>query len=164
PADSLIDRSERLLLLDPVSQINPQRRGRKAETGLGCRITAGTPERGNSTQLGVLNLHAVQLQIIGDGVHAQIQTQIAKKPRFLPKDDAPHIGMKSVGTDHAIELAHAILCELNLRAVCSLGDSLNGITEKQLDIPEMVPQDLTQGATNDLDVSANAMSEVIPAH
>src|SRR5262249_53008542 len=107
----------RLLLLNPVSQINPKRRGRKAKTGLDIRITARTPNRSNSTQLGVLNLHSIQFQIIRDGVHAQIQTQIAKKLRFLPKYDSPHIGMKSVSADHAIELAHAILCELNLCAV-----------------------------------------------
>src|SRR5262249_38995607 len=154
----------RLLLLSPVSQINPKRWGRKAKTGLGIRITAGTPDRSNSTQLGVLNLHSVQFQIIEDGVHAQIQTQIAKKPRFLPKCDSPHIGMKPVSADHAIELAHTILCELNLCAVCRLVDSLNGIVKQQLDVPEMVPQDLTQCAANDLDISASAMPKVIPAH
>src|SRR5262249_30525983 len=93
PADSLIDRSERLLLLNPVLQINPKRWGRKAKAGLGIRITAGTPDRSNSTQLGVLNLHSVQFQVIGDGVNTQIQTQTAKKPRFLPKHDSPYIGM-----------------------------------------------------------------------
>jgi hypothetical protein len=45
-----------------------------------------------------------------------------------------------------------------------LGDSLNGIAKKQLDIPEMIPQDLTQCAANDLDISAKAMPKVIPAH
>src|SRR5262245_45171472 len=97
-----------------------------------------TTERSNSTQLGVLDLHSVQFQIIGDGVHTQIQTQIAEKPRFLPKYDSPHIGMKPVSADHASELAHTILCELNLCAGCRLGDSLNGIAKKQLDIPEMI--------------------------
>jgi hypothetical protein len=72
--------------------------------------------------------------------------------------------MKTVSADHAIELAHAIFRELNPRAVRGLGDPLNGIAKKQLHIPEMIPQDLTQCAANDLDVSANAMPEVIPAH
>jgi hypothetical protein len=72
--------------------------------------------------------------------------------------------MKTVSADHAIELAHAILCELNLCAVRGLGDPLNGIAKKQLHISEMIPQDLTQCAANDLDVSANAMPEVISAH
>jgi len=72
--------------------------------------------------------------------------------------------MKPVSADHAIELAHAILRELNLGAVRSLRDGLNGIAKKQLDIPEMIPQDLTQCAANDLDVSANAMPKVLPAH
>jgi hypothetical protein len=72
--------------------------------------------------------------------------------------------MKSVSTDHAIELAHAIPGELNLCDVRSLGDSLNGISEKQLDIPEVIPQDLTQRAADDLDISADAMPKVIPAH
>ena len=59
PADSLIDCFERLLLLNPVVQTNVKRLGRKAKTGLGIRITAGTPNGSNSTDLGVLNLHAV---------------------------------------------------------------------------------------------------------
>ena len=41
---------------------------------------------------------------------------------------------------------------------------LDGIAEKPLDIPEMIPQDLTQCAANDLNISANAMPKVIPAH
>jgi hypothetical protein len=41
---------------------------------------------------------------------------------------------------------------------------LNGVAKKKLDIPEMIPQDLTQSAANDLDISAQAMPKVIPAH
>src|SRR5262249_16001908 len=40
PADSLVDRAERLLLLSPVSQIDPKSRGRKAKTGLRIRVAA----------------------------------------------------------------------------------------------------------------------------
>src|SRR5262245_28076083 len=47
PADSLIDRPERLLLLNPVSQINPKGWGHKAKTSLGLGITARTPDGGN---------------------------------------------------------------------------------------------------------------------
>jgi hypothetical protein len=72
--------------------------------------------------------------------------------------------MKPVSADHAIELAHAIRCELNLCAAGGLGDPLNGVAKQQLDIPEMIPQDLTQRAADDLDVSATAMPKVIPAH
>src|SRR5262249_41376530 len=72
--------------------------------------------------------------------------------------------MKTVSADHAVERARAILGELNLGAVRGLGDPLNAIAKKQLHIPELIPQDLTQGAANDLDVSAHAMPEVIPAH
>jgi hypothetical protein len=49
--------------------------------------------------------------------------------------------MQSVSADHAIELAHTILRELNLGAVRRLCDSLNGIAKKQLNLPEMIPQD-----------------------
>jgi len=72
--------------------------------------------------------------------------------------------MQSVSADYAIELAHAILCELNLHAVRRLSDSLNGIAKKQLDLFEMILQDLTQGTANDLEISTNAMPKVIPAH
>jgi hypothetical protein len=72
--------------------------------------------------------------------------------------------MQSVSADHAIELAHTILCELDLDAVRRLGDSLNGIAKKNFDLPEMIPQDLTQGAANDLEISTNAMPKFIPAH
>jgi hypothetical protein len=72
--------------------------------------------------------------------------------------------MKPVRTDHQIKRAHAILGELNLGAVRRLGDCLNGVAKKQLDIPEMIPQDLTQSAANDLDIFAHAMPKVIPAH
>jgi hypothetical protein len=43
--------------------------------------------------------------------------------------------MQSVSADHAIELAHTILCELNLDDVRRLGDSLNGIAKEQLNVP-----------------------------
>ena len=72
--------------------------------------------------------------------------------------------MQSVSADHAIELAHTILRELNLGAVRRLGDSLNGIAKKDFDLAEMIPQDLTQGAANDLEISTDAMPEFIPAH
>jgi len=72
--------------------------------------------------------------------------------------------MQSISADYAIELARAILCELNLRAVRRLSDSLNGIAKKQLGLSEMILQDLTQGAANDLEISTNAMPKVIPAH
>jgi hypothetical protein len=72
--------------------------------------------------------------------------------------------MQSVSADHAIELVHTILCELNLGAVRRLGDSLNGIAKKDFDLPEMISQDLTQGAANDLEIATNAMPKVIPAH
>jgi hypothetical protein len=45
-----------------------------------------------------------------------------------------------------------------------LGDLLNGIAEEKLDIPEMILQNLAQCAANDLDISANAMPKIIPAH
>jgi hypothetical protein len=70
--------------------------------------------------------------------------------------------MQSVSADHTIELAHTILCELNLGAVRRLRDSLNSIAKKQLDLPEMIPQDLTQGAANDLEIATNAMPKLIP--
>jgi hypothetical protein len=38
----------------------------------------------------------------------------AQRP-VVPGGDSPHIGMKPVGADHAIELAHAVLCELKWR-------------------------------------------------
>jgi hypothetical protein len=72
--------------------------------------------------------------------------------------------MQSVSADHAIELAHTILCELNPSAVRTLSDSLNGIAKKQFDLPEMILQDLTQGAANDLQISTNAMPKLVPAH
>src|SRR5262249_9500489 len=92
------------------------------------------------------------------------QTQIAKKPRFLPKDDQPYIGMESVSADHQIKFTYAILCELNLYAVRRLPDSLNGVAKKQLDIAEMIPQNLTQCAAKDLEISADAMPKVVPTH
>lgn len=72
--------------------------------------------------------------------------------------------MKPVSADHAIELAHTILGELNLGAVCRLGDSLNGIAKQKLDIPDMIFQDLTQCAANDLDITADTMPKAIPTH
>ena len=72
--------------------------------------------------------------------------------------------MEPVSTDHHIKLTRGVLCELNLRAVRGLSDSLNGIAKKQLDVPEMVPQDLAQGTANDLDIFANPMPKFIPAH
>jgi hypothetical protein len=36
--------------------------------------------------------------------------------------------------------------------------------KKQLDVPEMISQDLTQCTANDLDIFANAMPKIIPAH
>jgi ATP dependent DNA ligase-like protein len=41
---------------------------------------------------------------------------------------------------------------------------LNGIAKKHLEIPKMIPQDLTQCAANDLDIFSPAMPKVIPAH
>src|SRR5262249_25493315 len=49
-------------------------------------------------------------------------------------------------------------------ALGRLRDSLNGIAKQQLDLAEMILQDLTQCAANDLDISADAVSKVIPAH
>ena len=49
-------------------------------------------------------------------------------------------------------------------AVRKLGDSLNGIAKKDFDLSEMIPQDLTQGAAKDLEISTNATPKLLPAH
>jgi hypothetical protein len=46
------------------------------------------------------------------------------EPRFRPKYDSPHMGVKSVSTDHAIELANAIFFELTAKDSISIAQQV----------------------------------------
>lgn len=83
PADVLIDVRKRLLLLSSVSQVNLDGRCSKAKACLGIGIAARTPDCRYSPQFGVLHFHPVQIQIVRNRIHTQIEAQITNKACFF---------------------------------------------------------------------------------